>query len=1167
MPTFNASQREAIAAGNPNILISAAAGSGKTTVMVEKIRQTLIEHPETSIAQFLVITFTKDAARNMKDKLRGLLEEAAREGDGAAARALGEIETASISTIHAFCTQLLKEYNDNTGAAMNPRVLNETEKKQMLGESFRAAADSLMGRESGCSPEEKRAVGSVLTAFRPEETGRMVQDLYGVLMGIPEPFAFLDRVTEELPTELWNREILRAVELDLTALEEGLLREETLLQDPRAIAAYEAVWQEDTEIVHALLRDFRAAEDAEEKRRLLAGAKAAFGKAPSPRGLDEATRDWKDQINKVRDGMKGSKGILAAAIERVDAVLDERNEEINGIIREELRGLALLVKKTAELYTAQKNEAGAIDYADMEQQAYQIMKDGEKRKELLARYRYIYVDECQDVSGIQKAIITSLTGEGHQLFMVGDIKQSIYGFRHAEPELFARDREAYEDAAEAEARRIFFMDNYRSCRSVVEAVNAVFTEAMERSITDMDYAEEDHLRCNLPGEYGPVDVMLIKKGEEEADRLEAQSEAAGRYIQALVNGEEGYRYRDIVILIRSTKGSESIIVEHLKRMRIPAMYEGAQDFFGLAEVKAFFNLLLVIDNLHSDNALAGALQQTPFRFTDQELAEIRLEKHERVPFYEAFELCAERNEKTIDRRCRAAAEQLAAWRRISEGMTVPDFVWWLMRETGIYAARGAYPDGKARQANLDALWQRALDGQKAGNMRLTDFLSDLREARETRQADSDDHPTLGAGDNFVRVMTMHRSKGLEFPAVILMDLQKGIRRKRGEEKLRMDVGSDGEALGLYLPAVVRRRNSQLDSQGSEAFDIRALRKRISEETRVLYVAMTRAQEKLCLIGSVKDGEEDLWRNEKKEARIWRTRSMLDMIMPAVMQKVPLPEEGERAEDALWRVSCVAGRAIEESGEDEEFSDDGLREILEGEETVRMYEPEIREPAPLKTSVTTLTRQARVLSEEDSEETVVDKRRTEEAVRTFRLSSAAPRPAFLEEEKVEAVNIGTATHRFLRLINLDLFRGEGTEVRRAVRQEAERMRAAGILTDEEAERINLGGVTAFLQSGLGRRMLKSPEVRREVSFTMRIAPEEPTMVQGIIDCAFPEDGEWVLIDYKTDRDTEPETFVPRHEAQMNWYRVAVERLTGRPVKEMWLFALRAGKAFAVERREV
>ena len=1174
VPKFNDSQSEAIRAENRSILVSAAAGSGKTTVMVEKIKETLIRHPEASVSDFLVITFTRDAARNMKDKLRDRLEEASQEGSEQAARALAEIETASVSTIHSFCTQLLKEYNDDAGASMNPRVLKEAEKKHMLDECFADAAEQIFTDKTKYTRADRQSVGFLMTAFRPDEIRKMVQDLYNVLMGIPDPFAFLENIVREPPVDLWNQEILRSVDLDVLGLEECLRQERDMLDAPAALASCFDTVQADAELVASFLDEYARTEEAEAKRSLLRLTGGAFLKAPSaPRGADDETKAWKKAFDDLRNSMKGSKGLFASAAGRIDAMLDEKNARLNEVIRTELRGLELLVRETAALYGQQKLEAGVIDYADMEQTACRIMSNPDKRDELLARYKYIYVDECQDVSGIQNAIIHSLAGPGHQFFMVGDIKQSIYGFRHAEPDLFEKNRKAYSDDAGADERRIFFMDNYRSCRSIVDAVNAVFTEAMDERITDMDYRPEDNLRCNVPGDFGPVDVFLVQQGEENTDKLEAQCEAAGRWIQSLISpspetsSREHYRYRDIVILLRAARGTASAVVDHLKKMHIPVMYEGAPDFFGLSEVKSFLCLLSVIDNLHNDDALAGALIGPPFLMTEGDLADIRLEKNDGSPFYEAFELCAERNEKPIDVRCRQAADRLRAWEKASGDMPVPDFVWWLMRETGIYAARGAYPDGKARQANLDALYQRALDGQKAGDMRLSDFIGKLREAREAGQADSDEHPVPGAGDNYVRVMTMHKSKGLEFPAVILMDLQRSIRKKRSDEKLRVSVSSAGGALGLYLPAVRRGRNSVMDTQGRDAFDLRALRKNISETTRLLYVAMTRAEQKLCLIGSWKDGDERLWNNRTSAARIWKTGSMLDMIMPAVLRRLPLPPAGQTSRDALWSLTCISGQGIADEGASAGAVDADVRSALESHEPMRLFLPEAAEPAPLKTSVTAIVRHDPVLSDSDSEETPADKRKTEEAVRTFRLSSVPTRPAFLEEEKVKAAEIGTATHRFIRLIRLDALRQDGVDEAQAVAAEMARMRAEAIVTEEEARMIRLDGVVSFFRSDLGKRMLKSGDVRREATFTMRMNPGSTTMVQGIIDCAFTEGGEWILIDYKTDHDTAPETFVPRHEMQMNWYREALERLTHKPVREMWLFALRAGRACPVERREV
>ena len=292
-----------------------------------------------------------------------------------------------------------------------------------------------------------------------------------------------------------------------------------------------------------------------------------------------------------------------------------------------------------------------------------------------------------------------------------------------------------------------------------------------------------------------------------------------------------------------------------------------------------------------------------------------------------------------------------------------------------------------------------------------------------------------------------------------------------------------------------------------------------------------------------------------------------MIMPAVLKRVSLPEVGHVCEDELWRLAYISGRGIEDSETTFGSSEAEIQKILAMAEPTLMYTPERIEQTPLKTSVTTLTRQMRILSDEDSEETVQDKRKSEEAVRTFRLSSAPSRPAFLEEEAANAVNIGTATHRFLRLIDLDVFRQAGVNVELAVKGEADRMVALSIISQDEAKLVRLHNIAKFLESDLGIRMLRSNEVKREVSFSMRIDLHSPTMVQGIIDCAFMENGEWILIDYKTDRDTAPETFIPRHEGQMNWYCKAIERLTRINVKEMWLFALRAGKAFKVSRRDV
>ena len=1180
MPKFNEAQMKAIEAENENILISAAAGSGKTTVMVQKIRETLMRHPSDSISQFLVLTFTNDAADHMREKLRELLEKDAEEENPAAIKALSEIEAATISTIHAFCKRLLSEYNDDVNQSMNPRVLKDSERERMLDEAFTDAVEAVLGNESTYSEGEKKVLHQLLAAFDTNQIRSMVMRLYDVLMGIPDPFARLHEMTNTSMVSVWRQEVLLSLDLELLSLEELIRKEQELIDSgvPESCQA-ECIPKSEDDIVAVrnLLSLYPLAKTPEARLELLEGTKKAMRRT-NARGLKDDDKEWYEQFKDIRNSIKGSTGVIGSMEKALKDLQDEKHDRLNAVIQHELQGLEVLVREMDAQYAKQKLDAGAIDYSDMEQTAYRIISDPEKRDELHQLYKYIYVDECQDVSEIQNAILEALAGPGRQFFMVGDIKQSIYGFRHAVPVRFLEKRERYGDGEDDRERRIFFLDNYRSCRTIVNSVNAVFQSAMDRRITEMDYAPQDQLRCNRDGDFGPVDVMLIRKSDD-TDQLEAQCEAAGKYIENLVTSgtETGYSYRDIVILVRSARTDAPRMMDYFQKLHIPVLYDGGQDFFGLSEIKAFVSLLTVIDNLHHDDELVGTLINVPFSFTDADLGSIRATNLESVPFYQVFEACALRNETELDQRCRVVYDQIQEWGRIASDMSVSDFVWWLMRDAGIYAARGAFPDGRARQANLDVLYQRALDGEKAGQLCLSDFVRDIRNAAYLKTAGSDEHPAAAVGDNFVRLMTMHKAKGLEFPVVILMNLQKDMFGRREESRLKINVSDSGPgspALGLYLPAVRRNTHSIMDTIGKDAFSLREKRTGIAENTRLLYVAMTRAEQKLCLIGGMKDGSDREWRSETRASRIYKEKTMLDMIMPAVLKDVELPEAGQTAESGLWRVTVLQGKPVQDSDMGEVQENPQMDRILQQEAPMLMYLPEPVSQAALKTSVTSLIRDQEIRYEEDSTETVLNKRQNETVMPTYRLNADPDRPAFMDEEKARAVDIGSTTHRFLRLIHLNLFRElakteDGESDARwlnLVKTEADSMAQKKILSDEEARLIRYKGVASFLKSDLGRRMLNSQEVHREWNFMMQIRPDSPTMVQGIIDCAFLEDGEWVLIDYKTDRDTAPETFVPRHEAQMNWYRTALERLTGKKVREMWLYSLRAYEAFPVPVRD-
>ncbi len=1164
MPNFNEDQKKAIKATNANILVSAAAGSGKTTVMVSKIAEEIVSTDKT-IDQFLVITFTKDAADNMKRKLEEELMARANPPGGPehailtevekAEEALQNIDSAAISTIHSFCMNAIKEHFDAVGVSSEVKAIETDLPERMMEEAYIRALE--LTRGENISREEKPAVNKLAAAFSQTDIQESVKILYNTLMGMPFPFDILDNILKD-PTVSWKNEIRAAVKMDLLELEDIIYQEEEYLNNPFVPDKAIPVLEKDITTIRQFMNQMDDDLSDAELCELLRTTVAAFDTLRVTKCPPES-QDIYDQIKETRKKIKNAGNIFDTAAKDILSLEDEAQIADNNHIHQELRGLQVLLKLTFKEYQKAKQEISSIDFSDMEQMTFMLLQDESIKAELLDRYTEIYVDECQDISAIQDAIIQSFRAEGHTIFMVGDIKQSIYRFRHAEPGLFDAKRRSFSDEEDAESRRIFFKDNYRSCRTVVSCINEVFENCMAHEVTELDYEEEDHLKSNLDGEFGPVEVHLLDKEEKDEtdDMLEAQCKEASQIIEKLI--QEGYHYSDIAILLRAAQNDAPKMVEFFKRMHIPVFYDGPRSFFGLPEIAFFLDLLSSIQNDRTDVELYGALKNLPFSFTDEELAEMRIQKKD-GPMWSAFHFCADRNETEIDRRCFAAREQLRKWRNKSRELPISDFIWQLMRETGFYASRGSYPDGKLRQANLDALYQKSLDLAKRGILRLPDFLREIHEVQITDKKSSDSPTTMGDGDDMIRIMTMHGSKGLEFPCVILMNLHKNLRNQNNRNPLRIEMGSE-HPLGLYLPVVDRARHFKRHTYGKRAFDVRAIRNAIAEDTRLLYVAMTRAENRLFLIGTFQNRDIRLWKTQAKLSRLWRTRSMLDMIMPTLLKHMELPKTGESTVDGDWCLSVSTPVAVKELEDEASENFDELVGKVLSVDVVKpdcLWEPEEEEVLPLKTSVSSLVRSSQFSATEE-EETVETKRQPETAVTTFLLSEIAEKPAFMEEEKPQASDIGSTTHRFLRLID---FKSLTDDYSVGLIKQLRDMTMRGVFNPEEAKRIRTKDVANFLRSQLGQRLINGEEVKREWPFTLQVYPDRPMMVQGIIDTAFKEDGEWVILDYKTDWDTSETTFVPRHQAQMNWYRVAVERITGIRVKEMWLVALRGNKIYQV-----
>lgn len=1158
-------QREAIIARNHTLLVSAAAGSGKTAVLVERIVQLIREGY--ALDRMLIVTFTRAAAGEMRQRLANRLVREAQHDAKCFGKALDALEQTDISTIHAFCHRVLRQEFQAVGIDPMARVCEEQQRQELFNQSFRLAMNELL-------EEDHLAFHRLVCSFSQAQLLEMTENLYRFLLSMPNPFIWLEKKiqavhVEHMTNHPWFMAIMEQIRLEVEGLSDYLLVQHRMWEEPCAVPVLLPTFQQDVQTVRALRQA------AQQNEQLIQALRTtSFVRAATCRGLTEEQKAWKERYTALRDTMKQVVKNLAAMIPTEEStVLQEMDT-----IQSSLQGLSLLVQRVHEHFLKQKNEEGLLDFSDLEQMTMQVLSFPECRQKLQEDYDHIFVDECQDVSAVQDAIIQGIHGQNNCLFMVGDVKQSIYRFRLADPTLFLRRMRTFSDAEDAEERRIFLQKNFRSRSAVLQATNQVFRRAMKKSVTELDYMPEDELICGRETEADPpVEVHLVQRATQEksaARHLENEAAVVTRRIQQLLQTtwcdegvERPYAYRDMVILLQKKAGVGARLAELLEEQGIPVYFDGTDHYYDLPEIRTIKAILEVIDNPLQDVYLITAMKAMPFCLTDRQLADIRACKTGRdVPFWKAFTAACQ-SDKPIGAVCRAFQNKQKEWRFRCETMRLSDLVWFVLRDSGFYAACGAYPEGELRQANLRLLCQKAAVYEQQQHGGLSGFLRMVH--LQMQQSDSMGAKVLGEHENLVRIMTMHKSKGLEFPVVFCMGLSE---RLTGTDTGVLHTNSQ---LGLCLPYVNPTLNIRRPGLGEDAFQYRKRMEEMSERCRLLYVAMTRARERLILIGRKEEKDEENWTLSDTPYRVWSAHSMMDWIMQTLCDLCDgqYPQEGQAPEP--WQLYLEPDEGISH-----------LDHPLDGEMAAWVQQvvsvpakesafswwntPEKREKMPIKTSVSSLTRRV-VLHDPlplgDEDETLEDKRASEEIVAPLRLSEIPARPAFLEKKRMTGAEHGTLMHRFLSLTPLEPLRGlHGAALQAEIAQQAAQMQADGRLSQQEMDMLHLMGVCTFFESKLGQRLLAAKEVHREWSFNLRLQEGEIAMLQGIMDCAFLEKDAWVLLDYKTDHIVSEEAFVERHCLQLNWYARALEQITGRAVKEKWLYALTTGKAYEVKREK-
>ena len=1138
MPQWTDDQKSVINASEKRVICSAAAGSGKTAVMVERIVRLIREGAD--CLSFLVITFTNMAAAEMREKIRKrLLEERSDPRIVSAAEKAGIME---ICTIHSFCQHLLRQEFQAAGIDPQFKICNQAQREKMFQEAFRQACDRLK--------EEKDPDYLAFTQkYEPKAAQEIVLKVYDFMMSLPHPLEWLWNRAENVPldfdrTHPWFVTVAAMLKEQMVTCRMLLRRQLEMFDEYERVEAYRKIFLSDKKIVDALER-WIAGNDAERTE-----LEQSFARMPSCRNLNDREIDWKERYGNLRKQLKEECESMQALI------LTDREKMKRELsdIHQSLRGLAVLTEYTYRSLEQIKRMSAVLDFSDLEHKTLAVLEDTEEVASVRERYRYIFVDECQDVSAIQDALVQKLAGDDHDLFMVGDVKQSIYRFRQARPALFLKRMKEKREGQVC----LHLQENFRSRPEILHTANLIFRDLMRPEISAITYQPEDELYPGRKKESGHVPVeILLTAPETGMSAIKAAAVRTADEIEKLLQSGKT-AYRDIVILMPEVSTDGPILTEYLKEREIPVIFDGQADYFQQPEVDAFRSLLSLLDNPRQDLPLLSVLRNPIFRMPEEELAQIRLVKTGKdVPFWQAFQEAAAQKDQLGDH-CRIILQKLEKWRFQAKHQPLGDFCWYLMEESGLYAVYGATEHGTSAQKNIRSFCIQAVRAQQNGSGTLRDFLDHLTEqeaAGETRAAS-----LLGDEDNVVRIMTIHKSKGLQFPVVFCLGLD---RKLIGNHPSQVMLD---EELGICLHYKIPKYRLSRATSAESVFQWKSSRQVKEEKICLLYVAVTRAQERLYLIGSETDHM--LWHLPQGESRVLSADTYLDWIMPALM------DAEKQSTDCSQPINPYEIRVSEKNEQpfvekskvfhnlqnwlDSLLSTPPVEELWKKEEdSHRDKETEIMK----KTSVSALLQSARNRIFMDDEQNPEEKRTPDYVEKMMKRFETESRPAFMREAKEKnGAERGTAVHRFLSLVDLRQIR-DPKERMAALTGMKQKMEKEQVFTREEASWIRLDQISRFFDSDIGKRMLASEEVHREWDFNLFLS-ERQMMLQGMIDCAFMENGKWVLLDYKTDRIDSEADFVEEYRPQLAWYRTALEQLTGKPVKESWLYSLSNGKPYQV-----
>lgn len=1164
-------QRHAIECRKGSVLVSAAAGSGKTAVLVERvIRRFTDKDNPCSAEDLLIVTFTRAATAQMREKIGAAILKRLSEDptDRHLRRQYMLLPFAKICTIDSFCNDLVRENFHALGISPDYSLLDNETAVIMKNDVCEAMLERAYEEDSDGRFSELSDMMS--SGSSDEDFAKLIIKMYDISTAYPFPDLWLDSLIGEYSQPDINKSrwggIIKKYVCDMLDYCVSSSRDmmTAMESDPIVADAYGAAVQSDINM-YAELRE-KINSDWDEALEAFKTVKyMSLGRVP--KGYESETKNMVTTARKkLKDLLKRVPGIMC--------VSSEEHADDMRLLRDPVTKLIELVKQFGREYSAEKDKMNSADFSDILHRALNLLavSDGsggyiktDLARELSSHYVEILVDEYQDINEAQDMIFRAISADENNLFTVGDVKQSIYRFRQAMPEIFLRRRSTTHSFESGKyPLGITLGSNFRSRVGVTSCVNYIFRQLMSTEAGELEYDDSEAL--NASAKYPERDTpdcelhVVTDKGNR-ADTLEAQARYVAKYIERTVR--EGKMlvtkgsalhpasYGDFCILLRTAKNVSSVYANALSERGIPVFSPETGGFFEAAEISFILSLLRVLDNPVQDIPLAAVMLSPLFGFSAGELADIRASAKERLetgetePLYRSVAASADEG----DEKAAAFLKKIESLRRLSLTLSAGELVRRVCEETGFDAIVGAMPDGERRRLNVGLLCDYAEKYEAAGNLGLSGFIRFIdKVARTSGDLATAARPSENA--DIVRIMTVHQSKGLEFPICILADMQHAFNERDNTESVLIS-----SSAGLGMKRRTEDGISVYDTASRRATVITSERMGRSEEMRVLYVALTRAKENLVMVTSVPNPEKGLAKvavecgigERANPFAVLRMNNFSDLVLTALMRH-PAADELRKlsgvdvpiflSEKDKFKLKVVVS-------DSESFMTESANEQKIAAKPVFFNEVQARLDYSDPRSVLSSVPAKRAAS--DGSERGIN-----------REYFASSRPAFMSSGGLTPAQRGTATHKFMQF-------SDYSAARAGIESELARLVDGGFLSEDEGKAVNIGAAKRFFMSPLAERIFASDNVMREKKFAALFpakffypeltgeAAEEKIVVQGIADCVFVEDGKLVIVDYKTDTGVDAEALLDRYSAQLEIYREALSQALGMPVKETLLYS--------------